>query len=266
MVSDASATQRQPQFGASSHPVDQQVCAMRPITLEEMDGVRLMDRVDTKFAIRDADLVTLLAAVADQYRVLEVGGVRRMPYSTLYFDTPQRDCYRDHHNGRLQRWKYRMRRYGPGGPAFFEVKRKTNKGRTVKRRVPIPDIDLTLNPEAAELASGEAGRSLGLVPQMWTSFTRTTLVDHNGQERVTMDLDLTFHDQAGRTAGLSGIAVVEVKQQRHSRLSPISRQLRQMRVAPLRLSKYCVGSVLLDPNLKCNRFKPRLRALRALSQ
>ncbi len=49
-------------------------------------------------------------------------------YTTLYFDTPARDCYRDHHNGRMHRRKYRMRDYSSNGTTFFEVKTKTNKG------------------------------------------------------------------------------------------------------------------------------------------
>lgn len=231
-----------------------------------MDSVLLMDRVETKFAMRESLLTDLLVAVADEYRVLEVAGGRLSDYSTLYFDTLARDCYRDHHNGRLHRHKYRMRSYGSSGPAFFEVKRKTNKGRTIKRRIPIAAIRPMLAGDAAMMAYEAAGQRLDLAPQMWTYFSRITLVGHETAERVTLDVDLQFADSRQRRAALPGIAIVEVKQERHSRHSPIRQQLREMRVASLRISKYCIGSALLDPGLKRNRFKPNVRALATLSQ
>ena len=242
--------------------IDRAVSALRPIDLSEMDKVSLMNRVDTKYAMRDDLLAELLLSVADGYRVLEVVGVRKSPYSSLYFDTPSRDCYHEHHNGHASRRKFRMRSYTASNLTFFEIKQRTNKGRTVKKRVTIPAIAPHLAPEATALVEKLAGFGVDLAPQIYTEFCRITLVGVDFTERVTIDVDLEFHRDQKR-ASLPGVSIVEVKQARASRSSMIRRRLRELSVRPMRVSKYCVGSALLDPTLKRNRFKHKLMALQA---
>lgn len=242
--------------------IDSVLFKLRPIDLAEMDSVSLMNRVDTKYAMRDVDLADLLASLADEYRVLEVMGVRKSPYSSLYFDTPTRECYHEHHNGRACRKKFRMRSYTASNLTFFEIKQRTNKGRTIKKRVTIPGIAPLLVPEATALVEKVAGGTVALTPQIYTDFSRITLVGIDFTERVTIDLDLEFHRDHNR-AELPGVAIVEVKQSRASRDSAIRQQLRCLQVRPMRVSKYCIGSALLDPALKRNRFKQKLMALQA---
>jgi hypothetical protein len=51
--------------------------ALGPITLEEMDGITLMNRIDTKYLTDEATLLKILSdAARDGYRVLEVNGDR----------------------------------------------------------------------------------------------------------------------------------------------------------------------------------------------
>ena len=45
-----------------------------PITLEEMSGVKLMNRTDTKFVTTMAQLRRLLAMAQGDYFVQEIGG------------------------------------------------------------------------------------------------------------------------------------------------------------------------------------------------
>ena len=61
-----------------------------PITLDEMSGIKLMNRTDTKFVTTVDRLMLLLAKARDEYRVQEVDGRRIASYYTAYFDTP--DC------------------------------------------------------------------------------------------------------------------------------------------------------------------------------
>lgn len=242
--------------------IDRAVLTLRPINLAEMDSVSLMNRVDTKYAMRDALLAELLTSLSDSYRVLEVVGVRKSPYSSLYFDTPTRACYYEHHNGHACRRKFRMRSYMASNLTFFEIKQRTNKGRTVKKRVTIPGISTLLAPVATALVEKVAGSAVTLSPQIYTEFSRITLVGIDFTERVTIDVDLDFHrDQ--QHAALPGIAIVEVKQARASRNSVIRQRLRVLQVRPMRVSKYCIGSALLDPMLKRNRFKSKLMALQS---
>ena len=113
-----------------------------PVTLAEMDGVRLMNRTDTKYVTEESVLAAVLAdARAAGYRVLEVDGERICAYDSLYFDTAALGMFLDHHNRRVPRRKVRTRVYVSSGTAFLEIKRKRNNGRTKKKRTPIPPAD-----------------------------------------------------------------------------------------------------------------------------
>ncbi len=67
-----------------------------------MDGVSLMKRTDTKFVIHQKQLIDVLETIKDQYRVLEINGNRILTYSSLYFDTEDKDFYHNHHNGKSE--------------------------------------------------------------------------------------------------------------------------------------------------------------------
>ena len=61
-----------------------------------MDGVKLMNRTDTKFAFHINKLESLLAKMREFYKVLEVNKERIQSYNSLYFDTNDRKFYIDH--------------------------------------------------------------------------------------------------------------------------------------------------------------------------
>src|SRR5688572_2697732 len=101
------------------------------ISLDEMDAVRLQNRVDTKFVLPGEKLGAILDGLMPHYRVLEIAGGRLQSYQTLYFDTEDAAMYRMHHNGQGRRLKVRKRWYMGSDLAFFEIKRRTNKKRTI---------------------------------------------------------------------------------------------------------------------------------------
>ena len=78
--------------------LDSAVERFAPISLDEMNGVSLMRRVDTKYVIHRAQLPTVLAAVSTRYAILEIEGRRVMRYTSQYFDTAAFRFYRDHHD------------------------------------------------------------------------------------------------------------------------------------------------------------------------
>lgn len=53
-----------------------------PVTLEEMSGIRLMNRTDTKYLLPLETLAVLLHYAAADYRVQEVAGERNIVYHT----------------------------------------------------------------------------------------------------------------------------------------------------------------------------------------
>ena len=104
--------------------------AFLPVSLEEMSGIRLMNRTDTKFVTSLDKLSLILQFAVTDYRVQEVEGTRNIAYRTVYLDTSGRDMYMAHQNGHRVREKIRVRTYVSSGLTFLEVKNKDNKGRT----------------------------------------------------------------------------------------------------------------------------------------
>lgn len=93
-----------------------------PVTLEEMSGIRLMNRTDTKYLLPLETLAVLLYYAAADYRVQEVAGERNIVYHTVYLDTVDKAMYRAHQNGRAVREKIRVRTYVASQLTFLEVK------------------------------------------------------------------------------------------------------------------------------------------------
>ena len=104
------------------------------ISLEETSSVKLMNRTDTKFVFHTDKLKAVLEKAIEKYRVLEINKIRLPLYRTLYFDTDDSLMYNVHHQGKMNRYKVRHREYVDSGISFFEIKFKSNKGKTVKKR------------------------------------------------------------------------------------------------------------------------------------
>ena len=60
---------------------------MKPIALEEMSGIKLMNRTDTKFVTNKQKLVQLLEMAQGQYYSQQIGESRIAEYVTTYWDT-----------------------------------------------------------------------------------------------------------------------------------------------------------------------------------
>lgn len=236
-----------------------------PISLAEMDGVKLQDRVDTKYVVSLTELDDVLQDMLPHYRLLEVDGVRGTSYRSLYFDTPGLRHYQDHHNKRTFRVKVRYREYIGADLAFLEVKRKTGRGGTDKARLRVPSIPPSMPPEHAAFVAKAAGRQEDLVPTLWNHFTRFTFVHRERAERLTIDLDLRYTAPSGERA-LEGIAVAELKQGRADRMSDFVRIMRGRNIRPSGMSKYCIGMLLLGQPVKHNAFKETMLRLERIRQ
>lgn len=252
-------------LAALQEPVDNSFILQRfePITLAEMDGVKLQDRVDTKYVIGADSLPKLLEQMLPHYRLLEVDGMRGTAYRSLYFDTPDLKHYRDHHNKRTFRSKVRFREYIGSGLVFLEVKRKTGRGRTDKARIRVESIPEQLTGEQLRFAQEAAHDASPLVPTLWNHFTRYTFVAKDRPERLTMDVDLRFSMPDG-SGELDGIVVAELKQERADRSSPFVKLVRAMGERPSGMSKYCIGMLTLRRPVKHNAFKEVLLRLNRL--
>ena len=237
-----------------------------PITLEEMDAVKLLNRIDSKYLTSEATLLKVLGdARAAGYRVLETEGEKVSPYNSVYYDTPWLRMFLDHHNRRLVRQKVRTRVYVNSGTAFLEIKRKNNHGRTKKKRIGIAEAEMMgFSGDSAAcdyLASHSWFTVQDLSPVLSTDFRRITLVNPAKTERITIDTSLMFTNfRTGKKASLEDAVIIELKQDGHA-ASQMKGILLDNRVKPVRVSKYCVAVTLTDPSVKSGRFKVKVRAI-----
>jgi hypothetical protein len=231
--------------------------SFEPITLKEMDRVALLNRTDTKFIFSTEQLLDLLQYLPEYYKVLEIKDLRYARYRTLYYDTPEFQFFTIHQNGKKNRNKVRFRKYLDSDLCFLEIKLKNNKGRTVKSRIKVPDFEDGLSEDSQKFVNETIGRDVGIEPKLWNTFTRITLVHKKDKERLTIDLNLGF-EYEDKDGGFPWLVIAEVKQETQTRQSDIIRLLKQRSILPFRISKYCMGMVLMNKKVKYNNFKQKL--------
>ncbi len=235
-----------------------------PITLEEMSGIRLMNRIDTKFVTTIGGLKQFLMLAREDYYVQDWHGLRLMPYHTIYLDTPRLTMYYDHHNGHKHRYKVRMRMYENDGATFLEVKDKNNHGRTKKKRILIDELEYAGDEMKEFVEDKTPYDATTLIPTIENRFRRITLVNKARTERLTIDVDLQFHNiRCDGDCTLGHHVIIELK--RDGLIpSPATALLRRVRIKRSGFSKMAMGMALTDPHLKQNRFKQRRMTLKRL--
>lgn len=246
--------------------VSEVITTFDPITLEQMEGVKLMNRIDTKYVIPKSRLPQLLELAAADYYVQQIDGKRVATYDTMYYDTEQLEMYMMHHNRHLVRQKIRVREYVDSELVFLEVKRKNNHGRTKKKRISLPNTDwLEQHDQIAPFLEQKSRyRYEQLRSEMRTQFSRITLVNKAKTERLTIDFNLVWTNQRnGVEVSKPELVIVELKRDGNVP-SPMLNIMLQMRVHQLKISKYCIGVALTDHEVKQNRFKIKIRKIEKL--
>lgn len=237
-----------------------------PVGLSETTlKAALMDRSDVKYVLSDCQLQEALEGCRSRYRILDINGRRSFHYHTEYFDTPELRFYHEHHAGKQDRRKVRIRKYLDTGIAYLEVKHRLNKGNTVKSRMILTtlndnNINALNHPPFIEAGNLPVDQ---LHPVISISYERITLVDLLHAERVTIDRHIVFQ-RGNETRSMEGIVIAEVKQfKKHP--SFFRRQMRTMNIREGSVSKYCMGTLLLNDRVKGNRFKSSMTRILKLS-
>ena len=234
----------------------EQLKTFSTIDLKQMDRVKLLRRSDTKYLISKKIISDLLPLIIRDYFILEIDGNRISSYHTAYLDTPDKIYYKHHHQGRKKRHKVRFRTYVESCSSFLEVKLK-EKEKTNKKRIKSTQNNSLDEAQKAFLSEWITEDFDQLNISLENTFQRVTLVHKIDQERVTIDFNLNF-GMKNQTIPLDELVIIEIKQSRVNRNSLISKLLRSKLIRPFRLSKYCIGCILMDDGLKYNRFKSKL--------
>lgn len=252
----------EPMAQAPTH-LEQELSRFTPHGLHDLKRAQLMNRVDTKFVVPQADLPALLADLQHAFTILEINNRRLFQYESTYFDTPDFEFYHQHHRGSLNRYKVRFREYHDTQTRFLEVKFKNNKKRTEKNRILISNFEIfDIQNYTDYLQDLGVPACETLVPKLVNRYERIALASEVRAERLTIDINLenSLMSSDAKLA-LGPLAILELKQAKLNRNSIAYQALRELQLRPRSFSKYCMGLVLASDaeRLKTNRFRRHIR-------
>lgn len=234
---------------------------MPPISLDEMSGIRLMKRTDTKFLANKAQLLQVLSLAKDEYYVQEINSKRVAHYRTTYWDSADYMFFNMHQVGRRPRTKVRVRTYEDSdGLTFLEVKKKDNHGKTRKKRTEVMSQTEVFESGGDDFVRKHVNAGLDTFhPCLQNYFSRITLVNRGKTERLTIDFDIKYTNfDTNRTANSDQLVIIELK--RDGRVfSPIKDILLKLRIKPHGYSKYVIGSHMTNDSLRGNLLKQKMR-------
>ncbi len=151
------------------------------------------ERLELKFHVSNVLAGQIRRAIAPWCQPDAFNGTNGYPISSLYLDTPGLLCHHARMRGDADRFKLRVRTYGPHGPAHLEIKRKTgkiiHKVRTSIPRQAVPNVMRRGQPgnHVADRFVALA-QQCGAAPRLTVFYQReayTSVVDHYA--RVTFD-------------------------------------------------------------------------------
>ena len=237
---------------------------LQTVSLEELDNVKLLDRQDTKFVFNQIHLPLILDKIKPFYRILEINNERVFTYDNTYFDTDDFLFYNQHHNGNKKRFKIRSRKYSSSNQSFLEIKIKYNKDRTVKKRLPIDGINKYLGEQEKDLVSEIIGLPPNqITPKLNVQFSRITLTDNSVNERLTIDTNISAKNGSGSKI-FNQLVISEIKQNKYNPKSDFIQILRNLKIPEMGFSKYCMGMLHVNKEIKYNRFKPKLLQIKKI--
>jgi hypothetical protein len=248
--------------------------SLAPISLTEIEEAELMNRLDQKYLIHREWVPQLVSVIKDEYHILEVDGARQTEYRNRFIETASKSSLHEHTRGRNIRFKARIRQYGSNLRSFLEVKEKTVHGRTVKARIErdaTAGIERPLSPEESKFLSSHYKYEDPELSEVTCHFNRFTLVSNDQTERITIDTDIVFRS-GDKEESLGEICIMEIKQERINRNSPLLQALERFKFeyTPLgrrtSMSKYVVGMLLLNPNLPPRTYRSVMKRVRRMRE
>ena len=231
-------------------------------SLTELNELGLDNRVDSKFVIPITMLEDVIEHLSHDYSILTIDNENIFTYENTYFDTSNRYFYQSHHNGKLNRYKLRFRRYKESNLCVLETKFKNNKSRTIKHRIPIKQ-DYQQNIIA--FINAQVRSTTGkLSPKLFNNYHRMTFTHLQNKEKITIDFNLGFENpDKSLQYHIDDYFVVEVKANDKVHRSEFSLYCKNNGIRENRFSKYCMGICLTNTNeLKKNNFKKKLSLFR----
>jgi len=231
-----------------------------------MNLVKLLNRKDTKFVFHYSKLDYFLERLSSTYKLLQVNDINTFTYQNIYFDTKDNLFFNQHHNEKRDRYKVRFRQYSGTDDCYFEIKTKNNKNRTIKHRLKVEKNTENLGDNEARMIKDVINISSQLLsPKLKVNFNRLTFVDIDHKERLTIDTNISVKNGV-KSKLFDQLIIAEIKQNKYKANSAFIQILRDMKIPEMRFSKYCMGMLHVNKDLKYNRFKPKLMQINKILQ
>jgi len=247
--------------------IEQSVQGYKPVSLNVLESKKLLRRFDSKFIVQTEIIPAILDHLQNEFDILEIEGKRQFEYENQYYDTSDFKFFNQHHNGKLNRFKVRERFYKDSNRAFLEIKQKTSAFFTKKSRLAGFLKQKDFESKSREFVKSKTGEELNeLLPKLKVDYLRITLVNKSTDEKVTIDRNIFFKNTV-KSYDMNDMAIIEVKQMPRNNASPVMKYLNSLYLNPnVGFSKYCMGLVLTESNVKYNKFKKTLHFMDKLSR
>ena len=192
-----------------------------PMTLTELNATAsYLKRIDRKFLMTEKQFLTILGDLSEDFKALEIDRKRVFLYDNVYMDTDDYLFYNQHQDKLESRTKVRTRHYTDAGDlAFFEYKQKED-GITKKFRYQFPAKEHgTMTKGKKRFFEGVfqsmySEKAPDISPAMRTKYNRLTLVSATGEERLTIDFNISVKDLRSKKAKnikLKNLVIIESK-------------------------------------------------------
>lgn len=244
-----------------------------PISLQQLNAsVSFLERIDTKYLVNVKDLPKIVEELEKDYYVLNIKDVRIFDYDNVYMDSKNLDFYYAHERGDDVRVKVRTRNYVDSNLCFFEYKHK--EGNLIRKFRYQEDTNLfgVMDDNATRFFNSiygslmEGATKLEIAPTIKTRYKRFTLCSKYSDERITIDLDLTFSDPnntGAKPIEIPHLAIIESKAtSEKSRSAKIMKKFGIKKVGGC--SKYCLGLIYFKKVTSQKKFKNTLKTIEKL--
>jgi hypothetical protein len=238
------------------------------IDIKKIQSVNLNNRTETKYLIPIQSLEVFLKPFCKSHLVLKINNTYIQTYRSCYYDTSDMKMYVAHHNKKANRFKIRTRQYIESNLFFLEIKNKTNKGKTAKKRIKLKSNSIKNCTKSEQFISDKSPyKSTELSAVLGNTFQRITLVDNALTERLTIDINLKAWEvgDENNNIHLPNIAIIELKRDANS-IADTHKRLLKLRIKSMGFSKYAIASsILFSKKIKNNNFKKKQRRIEKLS-
>lgn len=218
-------------------------------------------RSEQKFLIHIDHLDQILNQIESDFICVQHEDQKIFRYRTIYLDTTNFKSYKDHHQGKYNRYKLRYRQYINGIPSsFLEFKEKKKNKFTKKTRTKVESTNPKDHQKIIEkFLKNEDITFHDLQETIQIEYDRITLINSNHSIRLTIDFNINAQSSdQDKISIFPKHFILEIKQ--NSKDKKIQKLLlKNYKIRETSFSKYCLSLAITNPKLKSNKWKNLLK-------